>query len=153
MGRGGSQAVAADFNLIASRGFDARGTELGELDAFELDDQEWVALKALVSLSYENPDAPGFEDIVVRNFAAGFAGQADEGWNQNLPKDKHRDTSFSYDETARIVSGLEQKGLVERTTSYLDIDTGKLHEGEQGWIVKPAGTQMAGAIMNGILPA
>lgn len=151
MGRGGSQVVAADLNLVASRNFDLRDTELGELDGFELDEQEWVALKALVSLSYENPEAPGFEDIAIRNFAAGFAAQGDEGWNQNLPAHKHRDTSFSYEDTERIVSGMEQKGLIERTSSYLDIDTGKLHE-EQGWIVKPAGTQMLGAIMNGILP-
>jgi hypothetical protein len=136
MGRGSSQGVAADFNLVASRDGEVRGTELGALDDFEFGDQEYVALKALVSLSYENPSAPGFESNVICETAAGFA----QG---------HED--FDYEDTDHIVAGMEQKGLVERTTGYLDIDTGKLHE-EPGWKVKPAGTQLLGAFMNGFNP-
>ncbi len=119
--------------MVASRNGDVRGIELGKFGDFELGDQEWVALKALVSLSYENPSAPGFENTVICETAAGFA------------QDPRED--FDYEDTDRIVAGMEQKGLVERTTGVLDIDTGRLHQTQTGWKVKTAGIQLLGAFM------
>jgi len=133
MGRGSSDQVASDYNLIAARGGDLRGTELEKIGTVELDDQEWVALKALVSLAYEYPTEAGYRSQVIAETARGFAVAPAQ--------------QFEDGDADRIAAALEKAGLIEKTNNVLDVDTDQLHEEEPGWKPKPAGVQLIGAFM------
>jgi hypothetical protein len=133
MGRGSADHFTEDYFMVASRQGDVRGTELGKVGPVELEDREWIALKALVSLSYEHPSEAGYASEVICETAAGFATKQAAG--------------FVYEETDGIVAALEQMSFAEQTSSVLDVDTGQLYEDKSGWRAKAAGVQFVGAFM------
>jgi hypothetical protein len=119
MARGSSDQIADDLNLVAARGGDVRGTALADLGEIELGDQEWSALKALVSLATEHPVKGGYSSELIRLTAAYL-----------LVSRAERLDPVGIDQ---LLEEMEQSGLVERA--------------EPGWRPSRAGVQPLGAFI------
>jgi hypothetical protein len=133
MGRGGAGQFAEDFNLVATRGGHFRDTALGAIGNLSLDDQQWSAVKALVTLAAERPEVAGYSSELIRLTAA-----------DQVVNPAGRLKSATLD---RLLDDLEKGGLIGRTTSSVDAATGHELDGHPGWRPSSAGVQFVGAFM------
>jgi hypothetical protein len=133
MARGSSHEIADDLNLVAARGGDVRGTALADIGDLELDDQQWSALKALVSLFAEHPGETGFDSELIRLTAADLVVSKAERLE---PAD-----------IDRLLKEMEHAGLVEKTGTAVNADANEIVEGQSGWRPSRAGVQLFGAFM------
>jgi len=131
MGRGSAGAISEAFYLVANRQGNVNGTELEGLGEIEVDGEEWLALKVLVSLAWENDEEPGFNQEVICEAAEFF--KREHGTPGDLP-------------TEAVLAGMEEKGLIEKTEESIGVFK-EPPKSEKGWKPTIAGIQWLGMFM------
>lgn len=129
MGRGAS-TLAAETILYGESG--PRGVDMDSLLEIELTGKQKIVLRALWTLQSEHPSAPGFETYDINEAAEPFEQQAQE-W-------------LALNSVGTVLSSLQKKGLVARSTGCFKGAGGIIIDTENGWILSAQGGMLATAL-------